>query len=355
MSRRLIAYGHGIDSPATRFRIGQYMPLLEQAGWEVSLRPQRPARPWDTPWRSPMLQGLHSRTGRFLRRVNRRRDIDDSSGFDCVLLNRDLLEGRREHEDRLFLRNARVIFDFDDAIYLGSKAEHVGSTCARAAWVVVGNETLATFARRYTSRVTVIPTAIDVERYLSAVADGKPRADMSRVRVGWLGSHLSIEQTLFPHVPMLAELQSCVDFELVVMTRPRPALPASHLRWRYVEWSPQAETRIADHFDIGIMPLVDDAYQRGKCGCKLLQYMAAGLPAIASPVGVNAELLGNGSRGCPAATADDWRAALKMLSRDPARRRELGTAGRRFVAERYSVRRWFPELLSIIERVSSAA
>ena len=350
MSKRLIAYVHGTLNPAARFRIGQYIPVLASAGWEVSLRPQRPERPWEIDWGHPLLNVPARRIGTLLRRANRRRDIDEATGFDCVFQNRDLLEGRFEHEERLLRRNPRVIFDFDDAIYLGSKAEHVGRVCARAAWVVAGNEDLASFARRHTSRVTVIPTVVDHTLY-----PPPPPATLRHerpVRVGWLGSPLSITQTLYPFVPVLADLQAALGFDVVLVTSPKPVLPPSDLRWRFVQWTPAEETRIANHFDIGIMPLVDDDYQRGKCGCKLLQYMAAGLPAVASPIGVNSSLLGDSTRGFAASAQHEWMESIRTLMLNAELRSAMGVAGRSFVRDHYSVQRWSPALLEIIERVS---
>ena len=350
MNKRLIAYVHGVEDPAGRFRIGQYTPHLRQAGWDVSLRPRRPAQPWVTPWRNPLLQAAHRRVGTLMRRLNRLRDIDAADRFDAVFLNRDLLEGRYAYEERLFRRNPRVVFDFDDAIFLGRNADHIGRICEQAAWVTAGNEHLAAFARRFTSRVTVIPTVIDTGLY--HVGQPLAAAIPGSVRVGWLGSSQSIAQTLYPHVEMLADLQRELGFEFVIVSKPRPEPPRHGLRWSYVEWSPLVETRIADHFDIGIMPLLDEPFQRGKCGCKLLQYMAAGLPAVASPVGINEDLVGGGDRGFAASDPAEWKRALVALMGDADLRRRLGRAGRAFVTEHYSVDRWFPELLSVIEQVS---
>ena len=350
MNKRLIAYVHGVDDPAGRFRIGQYVPYLRQAGWDVALRPRRPAQPWVTPWKNPLLQVAHRRIGGLVRRINRLRDIDAADRFDAVFLNRDLLEGKYVYEERLFQRNPRVVFDFDDAIFLGGKADHIGRICERAAWVTVGNEHLAAFARQFTPRVTVIPTVIDTSLY-SADPD-RARANTGSVRVGWLGSAQSIAQTLYPHVEMLADLQRELGFEFVIISKPRPEPPRHGLRWTYVEWSPLVETRIADHFDIGIMPLLDEPFQRGKCGCKLLQYMAAGLPAVASPVGINEPLVGGGERGLAATNPAEWRKALSALMDNADLRDRLGCAGRQFVTEQYSVHHWFPELLSVIEQVS---
>jgi glycosyltransferase involved in cell wall biosynthesis len=282
-----------------------------------------------------------------LRRLRRVRDIRAASAFDVVLLNRDLLGGRAEFEERLFRRNPRVVFDFDDAIFLGEKEQHVAGICARAAWVTAGNEQLAAFARRHTDRVSVLPTVVDTDAYLVRREHEHP----GRLRVGWLGSDRSIRETLVPYLDMLGRLGSEIGFELVVVSKPSPDLPSAVAPWQFVEWTPETETRIAELFDVGIMPLVDDPYQRGKCGCKLLQYMAAGLPTIASPVGINEHLL-EGGRGLLARSEDEWRAALGTLAADAALRRSLGEAGRAFVERRYSLRVWAPVLEEILSRVA---
>src|SRR4051812_26899294 len=219
--RRLIAFGHADDDPATRFRLGQYIPSFERAGWSVSLRTRHPPYPWVTPWRNGLLHLAHAQAAGLIRRGRRLRDIWAASSFDAVLLNRDLLEGRFAYEARLFDRNPRVIFDFDDAIFLGDgKSRHIAQICERAAWVFAGNEYPASFARQHAKRVTVVPTVVDTDAYAIAgeAVAGRP------VRVGWLGSDRSIDETLAPFVPVLADLQRDLGFEFVVVTRPKPEL-----------------------------------------------------------------------------------------------------------------------------------
>jgi len=346
--RRLIAFAHALEDPACRFRIRQYIPYLEKAGWEVSLRTRNPPYPWVTPWGNPLLRAAHREAGFLRRRLRRRWDIRDAARFQAVFLNRDLLEGKFSYEAFLFKRNARVIFDFDDAIFLGHKATHIAQICERAAWVIAGNEYLAEFARKSTSRVSVIPTVIDTDKY-AAASDFNLRP----VRVGWLGSDQSIRETLFPHLALLAELQRQLAFRFIIVSRPKPDLPAGSLQWEFIEWSPSVETEIARLFDIGIMPLVDDPYQRGKCGCKILQYMSASLPVVASPVGINTQLIEHGSRGLLASNSEDWRDSLRTLIAQPELRRAMGYAGRVFVEQQYSITTWFPRLLSIIEAVAA--
>lgn len=346
---RLIAYTHARDDPAARFRLRQYVPRFERAGWSVSHRPCRPERPWASPFSVAPLRWIHQRAGVASRRWRRRRDIADAAGYDAAFVNRDLLEGRIENEAALIRRNPRVLFDFDDAIHVGAKERHFAWICEHAAWVSAGNESLARAARRYTDRVSVIATAVETSAY---PPPPPPRED-TVLRVGWLGSDLSIRETLFRHTAMIAELQRALNFEMVVVSRPWREPPPPRPAIRFVEWSPSVETRIAELFDVGIMPLVDDELQRGKCGCKLLQYMAAGLPVIASPVGVNRSLVAPG-RGILARHRDDWGEALTRLA-DPQRRCTLGTAGRRYVEREYSTDVWFPRLLGVVDAVRTGS
>ena len=346
--RRLIAYAHGLDDPACRFRIRQYIPCFEQAGWEVSLRTNHPPRPWDSPYRNPLLRWLYQRSGLISRQLLRRWDIRAASRYDVAFLNRDLLGGCLDYEEILLRRNPHLVFDFDDAIFLGSKAGHIEWICRNAAWVTAGNEFLAEFARQFTNRVTVLPTVVDTDAYLVR----QPGHARLPVRVGWLGSDRSIRETLFPHLPMLARLQKDLGFEFIVVSRPRPEITAPGLGWTFVEWNPIIETKIAELFDIGIMPLIDDEFQRGKCGCKLLQYMAAGLPVVASPVGINEELVPG--RGFLAGPEEQWRQALRTLIGDSGCRARMGNEGRTFVEQKYSRRVWFPVLLKIVENIAAA-
>lgn len=350
--RSLMACSHSHDDPASRFRVVQYLPHVAAAGWDVSHRPNRPSRYWKPGLPMRPLRSLQRRAAVAMRRRNRLRDIRDAARFDVIYLNRDLQEGRIEWEQRLFAANPRVVFDFDDAIYLGAeKRRHIAWICSQAAWVTVGNDSLAAFAREFTDRVTVVPSTVPVERYElhPLCLGGMPPA---RLRVGWLGSDLSIRETLFPHWRLLGRLQRRLDFDFLICSRPRPRPPDGELRWRFLEWSPENEAAIGLHVDVGIMPLVDDEFQRGKCGMKLLQYMAAGLPVVASPIGVNTRLVTPGVNGFLATTEREWGEAIEVFEANVDLRRSLGLAGRRRCSESYATAAWAPRLIEILDRIA---
>ncbi len=339
----------GFD-PASWFRFIQFIPHLEKAGWTVEHRPNRPDRQWYSTLRPRLARALHYRAGRLVMKANRLRDAWAARGFDVLFVNRDLAaEGRCL---RQFFASAirRSVFDFDDAIFTGRMEPTVRWLCANAAWVTPGNEYLAAYARRHAERVTIIPTVIDTDRYVPRNYE-LPGRD-GPVRVGWSGSDQSIQTTLGPHLDLLRKLQAVVPFELVVITNSRPQLPDAGLRWTFIPWKREEEPFLETHLDIGIMPLVNDAFQKGKCGLKLLQYMAAGLPTVASPVGVNAEILLPGATGLWATTELEWHRALEILIRKAELRAALGRAGRKRCEEHYSIRRWLPVLLDLFNRVA---
>jgi len=280
---------------------------------------------------------------------NRWRDVSGAASYDAVFVNRDLAGRGGFFERQLLRRNPRVVFDFDDAIFIGRNEATVRWMCRNAAWVTPGNQYLAGWVERETKRFTVVPTVVDTEVYrprrTDAPAHGGP------VRVGWSGSDQSIRATLVPYLGMLAALQSKLDFELVVITNTRPTFSVPSLRWSFVPWTAKGDAELAERMDIGLMPLVDDEFSRGKCGLKLLQYMASGLPTVASPVGVNRTITLPSRTGFLADTADEWASAIEALVRSGDKRAQMGAEGRRRCEQSYSVMRWLPVLHDILSCV----
>lgn len=346
----LLGMTNSAFDPASRVRFIQFIPGLEKSGWRVEHRPNVPDRQWRSSLPGRWSRAAHYRIGRLQMKWNRWRDVSQAGRFDAVFVNRDLAGGGLLFEKRLLSRNPRVVFDFDDAIFIGRNEAAVAWMCSHAAWVTPGNEYLAEFAGRFSSRVTVLPTVIETSKY--RMRQITPAPPGSPVRVGWSGSDQSIRADLFPHLPLLEELQERLGFDFVVISNSSPALPVSRLRWRFVPWHSEEEGNIAEHFDIGLMPLVDSEFQRGKCGMKLLQYMAAGLPTVSSSVGVNARITIEGETGFLVRRKEDWGAALEALVGSEDRRIAFGQRGRLRCETDYSVERWLPELIGVLQRVA---
>ncbi len=332
---RLLALTHSDIDPASRFRVLQYLPHLATLGWQVAHAPNRPPRP------APRGQKRWRRRFDGWRRgLARSADIRRAAGFDVAWVNRDLLGSDPAWEERLAASGRPFVFDFDDAIFLSEGRPHFARAVAAASWVLAGNEQLAAEARRHSDRVSVLPTTVETGRYRVHHHEPGP------LRIGWCGSDLSIYQTLAPHLPLLTELQQRLGFRFVVMSWPRPKLKTT-LQWDFVPWSPDAEAQLGKYFDLGLMPLQDTPFQAGKCACKLLQYLACGLPAVATPLGINAAILADSQGGLPAQDAHDWSQAIEQFA-DAGRRATAGAQGRAWVERHYSLERWLPELDRIL-------
>jgi glycosyltransferase involved in cell wall biosynthesis len=198
--------------------------------------------------------------------------------------------------------------------------------------VVVGNSYLADYSRKYSPQVTVIPTSIDTARYRPAEKKGLG----GRTVVGWTGTSTS-QTYLEMFAPVLQELVARRDVELRVISDREPLMPGVPHVWR--RWSADTETTDLGLLDIGIMPMPDDPWSRGKCSLKALQYMAMGIPAVCSDVGANREVIRHGENGFLAATSEEWFKYLGILIDYPAVRTRLGHEARKTVEERYSMGR----------------
>jgi len=236
---------------------------------------------------------------------------------DLVYIERELLLRWTPAFENLAMKMApRSIFDFDDAIYL-RHPEKIAAICSRATRVIVGNETLAAFARKHTDRVSIVPTAIDTDRYVPGQRDGKT--------VVWTGSAENLKY--------LAAIRPRIRQPLRVVCNRKPDFDCE-----FIPWSPATEVSALRDAAVGIMPLPDEEWTRGKCGFKLLQYMACGLPSVASPVGVNPDIIGD-----TGVVGEHWEAAIeKALSMD-------GAAARARIQERYSVQAVFPRWWDAIQ------
>jgi glycosyltransferase involved in cell wall biosynthesis len=261
--------------------------------------------------------------------------------YDAILIHRAITIAGPAFLERLVSRLGRpLIFDFDDAIYLLHTTDanrHLGwlkfpvkteLLCRISDHVVVGNSYLAAYAGRHNPNVTVIPTSVDVGRYRPV-----PPQSVGPVVIGWTGSSTS-QTHLEMFAPMLAALASRPEIEIRVLSDRKPSLPGIAYTWR--PWSAESEAREMAAFHIGIMPMPDDEWSRGKCSLKALLYMAMGIPAVCSPVGASSEIITHGENGFLARSPDEWIASISRLVNDPGLRSRIGAAGRRTVVQRFS-------------------
>jgi glycosyltransferase involved in cell wall biosynthesis len=275
--------------------------------------------------------------------------------FDVVFLQKRLLS---RPELLLLRRSVRtLVYDFDDAIMLDETGRDDPRRQARFAammraadLVICGNQFLADEASRETPRVTIVPTCIDTAVFHPRLR----RSDSTTVTVGWTGSR-STNPYLNEVLPLLSQLQSPVRVKVISETV--DGIDFSLLRdvsRTFVPWSPAVEVVEAASFDIGVMPVPDNRFTQGKCGFKALQYMALGIPAVCSPVGVNRDIIHDGLDGYLPGTRTEWFQTLAHLAKDPLLRETIGHAARRRVEQAYALSVHGPLLVEAVERARRA-
>jgi len=353
----LFVLPYPVEAPSSRYRVYQYLPYLRANGINPTVSRfidssdffRRLYQPGAVAYKAAYFIGQSLRRLLDLTRVRR---------FDAIFIQREALPVGPALFERIAAKlGSPIIFDFDDAIYLprSSKAnrwvswlkqpEKTAEIIRHSQQVIVGNRILQEYACQHSQRVTIIPSSVDMERYTMR---NSRQAAGAHVTIGWVGSGTNLDY-LEALAPALRALQATdqVKVSIIGGTVDLPGVDATCRPW-------QLDREIADlhSFDIGIMPLTDDPWTRGKGGFKAIQYMGVGLPVVASPVGINTELITNGVSGFLATTPDDWQQALATLVGDATLRRQFGEAGRATVAAGYSTQVNAPKLLEVIRSVS---
>jgi glycosyltransferase involved in cell wall biosynthesis len=281
---------------------------------------------------------------------------------DVVFVQREAFFALNEWAEWLAHLRAPIVFDFDDAIWIPAvseanrryaflkNVEKVPRIVRLAHTVLAGNEYLAAWARRRSGNVHVVPTCVDTARFTpppTRPADGP-------VTIGWSGS-----PSTFAHLrlvlPALERLKARYGERVRLRVMGDPGFTHAPLGLRGEAWSAEAELALLREMQVGLMPLPDDDWSRGKCGLKGLVSMAMGCATVMSPVGVNVDIVRHGENGLLARTEDEWVAALSRLVEDAALRERLGAAGRATVVERYSVARWQEPLAELLLRAAGRA
>lgn len=350
----LVCTRYGDKGASSRLRFLQYLPYLHQHNIQCTVAPLLG---------NEYIESLYAGTGvRFFdiarAYAHRLALMMNGKNYDAVWLEKEMLPWVPAVCEMSFSRKMRYVVDYDDAVFhrydmhanplvrflLGRKIDRV---MAGAAAVVCGNDYLAERAvKAGAEKVCVLPTVVDPGRY--ALAEPVPH---DKLIIGWIGSPVTA-QYLKIIEPALCMLKQKISFKIVLV-----GSGPFHLNDMSVEiqqWAENEESAQIRAFDVGIMPLPDGPWERGKCGYKLIQYMAAGIPVVASPVGVNSTIVTHGINGFLASSAAEWTSAFLTLSKDPSARLRMGKAGRHRVEERYSLQVTAPVLAKILSEAADA-
>jgi glycosyltransferase involved in cell wall biosynthesis len=322
---KVTALTSGDNVPSSRFRVRQFIQPLSHFGIQVSEHPLVVRK--YTPRSVPPLRSVAD----VVKAVARLPGVLASRSSDITWLERELIPERFTLER---FAGRKQVFDVDDAIWLNSDSKFADEIASKSIGVIAGNHFLAQHFERVAAKVWVVPTSIDTDVW-------KPlRRDKNDSWViGWIGTSSNLPALVALEEPLADFLAQNPGSKLHVVCDRNPQfqkIPAAS--WSFACWSAASEVRQLQQMDVGLMPLPDTEWARGKCAFKMISYMAAGIPVVASPIGVNKELLQQAEVGLPAVTIDDWYEALCLLFQDRTRGAELGAAGRRLAEERYSVR-----------------
>jgi glycosyltransferase involved in cell wall biosynthesis len=328
----------------SRYRLLQYIPLFEDAGHQVEVRAMLDDAYLKALYSSGR-SGWHTLRG-YVRRITQLGSLDE---YDVIVCDQEFLPYFPGVTETFIAgRCRRLIVDYDDAPHFKYRRSpflrnKIAALMAAAETVVVGNRYLSDFALQYSASVRIIPTVVDNSRY-------QPKANYSAhpgVRLVWIGTSFT-SRFLRPIVPILSALhQKYPNLELRLVGAGNvlgEALPFAEV----VEWSEATEAKLLAECDVGLMPLPSNDFTRGKCGLKLIQYMAAGLPVVASAVGANCDIISEGRDGYLVSEPREWSAALERLIGGEELRRVLGRNGAEKVKQKYSLQSGFESWMTVL-------
>jgi len=317
---------NSVDGPSTRYRVLQYLPYFKKEDWETKV--------------SVFPKGMREKI----------QLLFSLKGFDMVFLQKRLLSLFTGH--LLRKHSKRLIFDFDDAIMFRDfprgdfhsriRENRFVRMMKNADMVIAGNDYLKKQAISYNDHIFIVPTPIDMKRYRPKIYS----RETPTLTLGWIGS----SSTLY----YLERLRSVWDRLFIRYPNIQLKIVADrffdsdHIPVIKKRWDSGGEMDDLHSFDIGLMPLTDDPWSRGKCGFKLLQYMAVGLPVVCSPVGVNQEIVQHGVNGFWATHEEEWLEHLGRLIQDSNLREKMGKRAVQTVEENYALELWAPRLLEIL-------
>jgi glycosyltransferase involved in cell wall biosynthesis len=333
---------------SSRYRCYQFSRALEERGHEVEFAPLLD---------DEYLRRLYSQRARPLMRImfaylRRLFDVIRSGGYDLTVLQFEAFPWMPVFLERpLFFFSRNVVLDLDDAWherYAKSRLLRgkIPWLMRRSRAVVAGSEMIASFSRRFNDRTALVPTVVDVHKYVPSRQESTQLA----TEIVWIGTPVG-EKLLLSYRKVWQAISEAYPEVCFKFIGAREQFRMEGVRFRVVPWLETTETEELAGANIGIMPLQDEPFQRGKCALKIIQYMAAGLPVVASPIGANNSVVQVGETGFLPASEAEWVRALSALIEDHALRRRMGGAGRKRAEHLYCVETVAP----ILEAVFSTA
>lgn len=342
------------EGASNRYRVEQYLPFLNKEGINYYVHHF---------WNQAAYKILYKKGKIILKTyfllrgtLSRLLDLACIFYFDIVFIHREAYPlGGEFFEKILFKLKKPYIYDFDDSIYLLSssstnkfitnfkKPHKINKIIKMASCVVAGNKHLADFSMCHNKSTYILPTPIDTEKYFPF-----PKVNSGEIVIGWIGSGTTSQFLDLIKEPFISLSKKFNNIRLVIIGGSFSI--KGHTNIINIPWSMSDEIACLRMFDIGIMPMPENDWTKGKCGFKAILYMSMGIPCVCSPVGVNKEIINDNENGYLAGSGEEWISKLSKLIADLELRIKIGTAGRRTIEKKYSVNVNAPKFIDIIKR-----
>jgi glycosyltransferase involved in cell wall biosynthesis len=333
--------------PASRVRIAQYEIPLEQYGIQLQTHYSLPLRDSDPPSYTKYVKratGINEwRLSNAIKTISRYSLLIKQHRFNVIWQNRLILPHSAFFEKRW---KKPLVFDFDDAVWLTEGRDELASALKTSEIVFAGNEYLADFATIHNKNVFIIPTTADTDRLV-------PGPLPSKFTLGWIGT-----QSNFPYLDLIKPsindfLSKHADARFMVVSSTKPTqFNFDEKQFLFREWSEISESDLINEFTVGLMPLPDNDWTKGKCGYKILQYMSCGRPVVVSPTGINNQLIIKSNAGLMAGSDTEWLDAFEQLKNEPLQNRQYADNGREFVLKHYSVKAYTPIIAAHLQSLT---
>jgi glycosyltransferase involved in cell wall biosynthesis len=330
-------------APSQRFRVELLEPYLQQADVHYHVAPFMDINTWNKLYKQGSI--LQKAWGIFKGYLKRIKTIFlDVPRYEYIFIHREAAPLGPPVFEWIIAKlwRKKIIYDFDDAIWIANTSAanklaawfkcfwKVQYICKWSYKISAGNDFLCNYAKQYNSNVSLMPTCVDIEKQHK----GTKTHTNNKPIVGWTGSHSTLPY-INTIIDVIKELQNEIDFTFLIIANKKPNLTLKD--WQYIEWNEGTEIDDLLKMDIGIMPLEADAWSEGKCGFKIIQYLSLGIPAIASPVGVNKIILEEGINGFLCTSPAEWRTRIKMLLENCDLRKQFGKLGQQKITTNYSI------------------
>lgn len=342
------------EAPSQRFRFEQYINQLQNEDYQVLMFPFLDEKTWKLLYAKG--KNLQKAVGILKSFLSRWRLLFRLKKADFVFIHREASHIGPPIFEWIMAKVLRInyIYDFDDATWLPNYSQtNAKFNRLKAYWkvkycikwahqVTAGNHYLAEYAKNFNQNIEVIPTTIDLENHHTEKTDQNRKP----LVIGWTGSHTTMRYLDFI-VPIMEQLEKKFDFEFHVISNESPKYKLKSLR--FIKWNKSSEIKDLARLHIGIMPLEEDIWSKGKCGFKALQYMALEIPTVASPVGVNSTIIADKKNGFLCTTPEEWEKVLTQLMENQSLRESTGENGYKTIENHYSVKANWRKYLELFE------